>query len=157
MKAIFFDRDNTLIIDSHYMHDVKDLKFYPETFSVLGELKKRGYTFFIHSNQSGIGRGYFTEDQLTVFHDAMLAEFSKHDIEFKEVAYCPHAPVENCDCRKPKPKILIDLIEKYNIDKKSSYMIGDRESDYMCGINAGVNAIHIKDGTELPILLEKIP
>lgn len=156
MKAIFFDRDNTLIIDSHYMHDVNDLKFYPDTFEVLYELKKRGYQFFIISNQSGIGRGYFTEKQLEVFHKAMLDEFEKHHIEFVEVAYCPHHPNDNCDCRKPHPKILLELMERYNVDKSTAYMVGDRDSDYQCGINAGINAIKIKDGHELKRLLTEI-
>lgn len=156
MKAVFFDRDNTLIIDSHYMHDIKDLKFYPETFNVLQVLRDRGYEFFIISNQSGIGRGYFTEDQLQLFHAAMLAEFSKHGISFQKVAYCPHAPSENCDCRKPKPKILLELIKDYGVDPDHAFMVGDRDSDYQCGINAGIKSIKIKDGYDLPNLLENI-
>lgn len=156
-KAIFFDRDNTLIIDSHYMYKTEDLKFYPETFSTLKELKKRGYVFFIVSNQSGLGRDLFNLDQLNHFHAAMLEEFRKYEIEFLEVAFCPHHPKDNCDCRKPEPKIVLELIEKYKIDKKNSYFVGDRESDYQCGLNAGINSIKIKNGYELPELLDKIP
>ena len=155
-KAIFFDRDNTLIIDSHYMFKLEDLKFYPETFKVLGELKDRGYIFFIVSNQSGLGRGIFNREQLDAFHGAMLAEFKNQGIEFTEVAFCPHHPDDKCDCRKPKPKIPLELIEKYNVDKSKSYFVGDRESDYQCGLNAGLNSIKIRDGHELPILLNLI-
>lgn len=156
MKAVFFDRDNTLIIDSHYMHDVKDLKFYPETFSVLATLRDRGYKFFIISNQSGIGRGYFKQQQLDVFHHAMEQQFEQHNIFFEEIAYCPHAPIDQCDCRKPSPKILLELIQRYGVDKENAYMVGDRDTDYQCGINAGIKAIKIHDGFELPNLLDLI-
>lgn len=155
-KAIFFDRDNTLIIDSHYMYKPEDLKFYPETFSTLKELKNRGYAFFIVSNQSGLGRKLFTLDQLNHFHSVMLREFKNQDIEFLEVAFCPHHPKDGCDCRKPHPKIVLDLMEKYEISAENSFFVGDRDSDYQCGINAGLNSIKIKDGYELPNLLDQI-
>ena len=155
-KAIFFDRDNTLIIDSHYMYKLEDLKFYPETFSTLSKLKERGYVFFIVSNQSGLGRKLFTREQLDIFHAKMLEDFAEQGIEFIEVAFCPHHPDEKCDCRKPKPKIVLELIDKYDIDKTRSYFVGDRESDYKCGINAGLHSIKIKDGHELPTLLDLV-
>ena len=145
IKAIFFDRDNTLIFDKGYMYKIEDLKFFPKTFEVLRELKTRGYKFFIFSNQSGIGRGYFEEKDMHRFHAEMEKHFNAEGIEFVEYLFCPHPPVDNCDCRKPSPKILIEAIKKYNINPNLSYMVGDRQSDIDAGEGAGLTSILIKE------------
>ena len=147
-KAIFFDRDNTLIIDSNYMHKLEDLRFYDDTFSALKKIQNKGYLLFIVTNQSGIGRGYFTVQQMQQFNQLMLNKLSEQEIEIKDIVFCPHAPEDNCDCRKPSPKLINDLIEKYNIDKETSFMVGDKLSDAEAGSNAGIKGILIKKEDE---------
>jgi D-glycero-D-manno-heptose 1,7-bisphosphate phosphatase len=136
-KAIFFDRDGCLIIDKHYMHDPKELEYYPDTFSACKSLQDAGYQIFIVTNQSGIGRGMFTQEQMQSVHDQMIQDFKNNGIELKDIAFCPHTPDDNCSCRKPHPKMINDLSSKHQISKTSSYMIGDKISDAQCGENAG--------------------
>jgi D,D-heptose 1,7-bisphosphate phosphatase len=148
-KAIFFDRDDTLIIDTGYMYKLEDLKFFPETFSVLKELQAKGYLLFIVTNQSGIGRGYYTEEDMHKFNNNMLSVLSEQGISIKELVFCPHSPEQKCDCRKPSPKLLNQLCEKYNIDRANSYMIGDKESDVGAGQAAGMKTVKVENGVNL--------
>ena len=152
MKAVFFDRDDTLIQDSGYMHKKEDLRFFEDTISTLQALKQKGYEFFIVTNQSGIGRGYFTLEQMHSFNQFMLDEFKKYDVEIKEVVFCPHSPKDNCDCRKPSPKLINDLCKQYNIEKHLSYMIGDKDSDFQAGLKAGLKSYKIVPGSIKSIL-----
>ncbi len=151
-KAIFFDRDDTLIQDKGYMHDPTDLIFFPESISTLRELQEKGFLLFIVTNQSGIGRGYFQEADMHKFNQHMLAELKTAGIEIKDIVFCPHAPENNCECRKPSPKLINDLCEKYDIDKNLSYMVGDKESDIKAGENAGLTSIKITSGEIKKIL-----
>lgn len=146
MKAIFFDRDDTLVKDNSYMHKAEELSFFPATFSTLKELQKRGYQLFIVTNQSGIGRGYFQTEDMHKFNQAMLQELTKYGIKISDIAYCPHAPEDKCDCRKPSPKLINQLCEKYNIDKSKSFMVGDKKSDALAGENAGMTGVQLKPG-----------
>lgn len=143
-KAIFFDRDNTLIIDSNYMHKIEQLRFFDDTFSALEIIKQKNYLLFMVTNQSGIGRGYFTVEQMHEFNNHMLCEFEKNNIHFESIAYCPHAPEDNCLCRKPHPTLINELIEKYDIDKSSSFMVGDKICDAEAGMNAGIQGVLLK-------------
>jgi D-glycero-D-manno-heptose 1,7-bisphosphate phosphatase len=143
-KAIFFDRDNTLIIDSNYMHKIEQLRFFDDTFSALEIIKQKNYLLFMVTNQSGIGRGYFTVEQMHEFNNHMLCEFEKNNIHFESIAYCPHAPEDNCLCRKPHPTLINDLIKKYDIDTSSSFMVGDKICDAEAGKNAGIQGVLLK-------------
>lgn len=140
-KAIFFDRDNTLIIDSNYMHKIEDLSFYQDTFTALKNIQDKGHMLFIVTNQSGIGRGYFSEEQMHTFNNHMLSKLNEQGINIKEIVFCPHTPEDECDCRKPSPKLINELIDRYNIDKSKSYMLGDKLSDAEAGLNAGIKGV----------------
>ena len=146
MKAVFFDRDNTLIIDSGYMYQPEQLKFFDDTFSVLKRLQDLGFILFIVTNQSGIGRGYYTEDQMHVFNANMLKVLKENDIEIKDIVHCPHAPDDNCSCRKPSPELIDNLCQKYQIDKSKSYMVGDKDSDLESGENAKMKGLKLAPG-----------
>ena len=154
-KAIFFDRDDTLIKDSGYMYRPEDLKFFDDTFQVLKELQSKGYLLFIVTNQSGIGRGYFEEKDMHIFNDHMLTELKAHGINIKEIVFCPHAPEDQCDCRKPSPKLINQLCEKHNVDRALSWMIGDKSSDIEAGRNAGLKTFKVKTSS-LTNFLNKI-
>lgn len=153
-KAIFFDRDDTLIYDKGYMHNPSDLRIIPDSFKVLKELQTHGYLIFIITNQSGIGRGYFTEEQMHIFNDKMLKEFQAQGIIITEIAFCPHSPEQECLCRKPSTKLVDELCERYQINKSSSWMVGDKSSDIECGKKAKLNTYKVEKHHILGLLEE---
>jgi D-glycero-D-manno-heptose 1,7-bisphosphate phosphatase len=142
-KAIFFDRDGTLILDKHYQYESSQIEYFPDTFSALQKIQKLDFLIFIVTNQSGINRGIFTLLQMQEFHDKMIQDFQGHGIAIQEIAHCPHMPEENCLCRKPHPQLINQLCEKYNVNKAQSIMIGDKLIDAQCGINAGILGVTI--------------
>ena len=141
IKAIFFDRDGTLIHEKPgvYLSDPAKVRPYQSVPAALRMLKKAGYHFFIVSNQSGIGRGYFTEKEVNAVH-ARLQQLLRPAI-FEEIVFCPHAPNENCTCRKPQPKMGLQLIKKYHINPTQSFMIGDKKADVEFGKVLGFKTI----------------
>lgn len=141
IKAVFFDRDGTLIHEKPgvYLSDPNKVRPYQSVPAALQLLKKAGYRFFIVSNQSGIGRGYFTEKEVNAVH-ARLQKLLRPAV-FDEIVFCPHAPNEACACRKPQPKLGKQLIQKYHIDPKKSFMIGDKKADVEFGKALGFGTI----------------
>ena len=122
MKAFFFDRDGTLNIDdSGYINDPEDMHLITSASKALKHIKLLGYKIIIISNQSGIGRGYYTEQQFREFNDHLVNEFREQGIEISETFYCPHPPEEDCDCRKPSNKFMQTAAEKYHIDLEKSF------------------------------------
>lgn len=142
-KAIFLDRDGTLNKDLGYTYKIKDLKILPGVIEGLKKLSKLGYLFFIVTNQSGIARGFYKISDMKKFHVALLAELKSHNIIIKKTAYCPHRPEDNCPCRKPKNKLVEDLIKKYKINRKLSYFVGDKEEDVLTGKKSKLKTILI--------------
>jgi D-glycero-D-manno-heptose 1,7-bisphosphate phosphatase len=145
MKAVFLDRDGIINEDFGYVGKIEDFKFRDGIFEVLRNLEEKGYLLFIVTNQSGIGREYYTEED---FFDVMKyakSELKKENINLKDFAYCPHTPNDSCDCRKPNPGMILDLANKYNINLKESWMVGDKQSDVEAGKNAGVNTLLIRE------------
>ncbi len=138
--AILLDRDGTINVDYGYMHDPARLEFIPGVVDSLKRLSEMGYTLIIITNQSGIGRGYFTEEQYLEFNDALVATLKGEGIEIAATFMCPHAPGEECKCRKPYPFMVLEAIEQFGIDAERSYMFGDKESDVQCGEAAGVKS-----------------
>jgi D-glycero-D-manno-heptose 1,7-bisphosphate phosphatase len=125
------------------MHNPEDLQFYDDSFSALKIMKEKGFEFIIITNQSGVGRGIFSIGQMHQFNSAMIDEFKKNDIEFIDLKFCPHSPEDDCDCRKPSPKMIHECLAVYDIDTSLSYMIGDKTIDAKCGQAAGVNGVTI--------------
>ena len=142
IKAVFFDLDGTLIYDYGYLSDPARVRPYKCAREALLLLQKAGYHFFMVSNQSGIGRGYFPP---TAAHavNRRVCELLR-PAHFEAIAFCPHAPEENCTCRKPLPKLGLELIKKYHIDVAHSFMIGDKKSDIDFGRNIGCPSILVQ-------------
>jgi D,D-heptose 1,7-bisphosphate phosphatase len=142
-KALFLDRDGTLNKDKKFVYKIEELKILNGVIEGLKYAQSLGYIFIIITNQSGIGRGYYTEDQFKQFTQALIDILEKNGIFIRDLFYCPHKPSENCECRKPSPKFVLEASEKYNIDISKSYFIGDKDFDILCGKNAGCKTIRI--------------
>lgn len=142
-KAIFLDRDGTINVDFGYVYKTEDLKFLPGVIEALQIFQELGYLLIIITNQSGIGRGYFTLEDAGIFNQAMSQELKKHGITISNFFTCPHAPEEKCECRKPSPYLVTEAIKQYNIIPDESYMFGDKKSDVECGENSGVKSFLI--------------
>ena len=180
-KAIFLDRDGTLNIDHGYVHEIDQFQFIDGSIDTLKKLKEMGYLLVLVTNQSGIARGYFTEQQFLQLTEWMAWSLADRGVDLDGIYYCPHHPEgigefkENCDCRKPKPGMLLQAIKELNIDPTYSVMVGDKVDDIKAGISAGVKinvlvrtgkaitdegeslASHVLDSiTGLPALLRKI-
>lgn len=138
-KAIFLDRDGTVIHDKKYLADPRGVKLYAGAKDAFAIFTKLGFKIFIVSNQSGVGRGYFDETAVKAVNARAETLLKPYIIE--ETVYCPHAPEQPCNCRKPRPALGMALIKKYKIDPRASYMIGDKKSDVDFGRNLGMKSI----------------
>ena len=143
-KAVFIDRDGTITHDTGYVHKIEDFKLLPNAVKGLKLLKK--YRLFIVTNQSGIGKGFFTLKDFFDYNKRVLAELNKNNIKIQKIYYCPHAPEDNCSCRKPKTKFLKDAEKKFRIDLKKSFVIGDKKADVELGRNASCRAVLVLTG-----------
>ena len=144
--AIFLDRDGVINVDYGYVYKKENFEFIDGIFDFCYKAHKRGYLIFVITNQSGIGRGYFTEKQFLELSDWMINCFRNRGIKIAKVYYCPYhkdAKIkkfkkENSFFRKPNPGMINQAIKEYDIDPEKSILIGDKISDIISGIKAGV-------------------
>ena len=128
-KAVFLDRDGIINYDNSYVHKISDFEFVKGIFDLLIYLMKKDFKLFIVTNQSGISRGYYTLNDFKILNQWMLKQFENKSILISEVKYCPHNDDDNCLCRKPSPKLVNELVDKYAINREDSWFIGDKISD----------------------------
>lgn len=142
--AVFIDRDGTIMEDCDYCSHPKDVRIFPGVLEALSRLKSRGFKLIIITNQSGIGRGLFTVDQ----YRAVEAEFLRQigDGLIDAIYFCPDAPGQHSNCRKPAPGMIVQATRDHQIDLCRSFLIGDKEIDVECAHNAGVPAIRVQTG-----------
>jgi len=154
IKAAFLDRDGVINIDYGYVGSIDKFKFKEGIFKLLKFLEEREYKLFIVTNQSGIARGFYSKDDFHSLMDYMRNELKKRDIEIIDYEFCPHHPniTGECECRKPKPGMILDLAKKYNIDLKNSIMIGDSLSDIKAAKNAGIKKTYLVKNTLFDII-----
>ena len=152
-KVIFLDRDGTINVEKSYLHKWEDFEFEKNAIEGLKELKNLGYEFIVVTNQSGIGRGYYTEEDLVTLNNQMTEKLKEFGIEILECFYCPHHPEKgigkykvDCNCRKSNPGMLLEGIKKYNVDIDNSFMIGDKKGDLEAGKKAGLKSILVLTG-----------
>jgi len=143
-KAIFFDRDGTLVDDPGYVHKIEDFKLLPKTIEALKNLKD--FKFFIITNQSGIGRGYYTINDFEKFNKHLIKVLKEDNINIEETFVCPHHPDEVCDCRKPNIKFIKEAEKRFDLDLKKSWVIGDHPHDIELGKNAGCKTVYVLTG-----------
>lgn len=144
-KAIILDRDGTLIEDKNYAYKIEDLVLLPGVIDGLKILQEE-FIFFIVTNQSGIGRGYYTEEYFHKFNNHLIQILKSENIEILKTYFCPHLREDNCDCRKPKTKFIEEIINDFDVNIKESWMFGDHPSDMQFGINSGCRTVFLTTG-----------
>ena len=144
-KAIFLDRDGTINVDFGYVYKPQELELLPGVAEALRIFQELGYLLIVITNQSGIGRGYFTPEDAELFNRALAQELEKHGVILNDFYTCPHAPEEHCECRKPSPFMVMEAMKKYDIDPSQSYMFGDKKSDTECGERSGVKSFRVTE------------
>lgn len=142
--AIFLDRDGIIIEEKHFLIDASQIEFVPGAIEALRAID--GYLKIVISNQSGVARGFFTEDDVEKFQDKLAGIMRENGIKVDSWRFCPHGPDDNCMCRKPKPGMILDEAQKYNIDLTRSWMIGDKRSDIAAGKAVGLKTILVMTG-----------
>jgi D-glycero-D-manno-heptose 1,7-bisphosphate phosphatase len=151
-RAVFLDRDGTIIEERNYLRRVEDVVIFPGAAAALGRLHRAGFKLFIVSNQSGVGRGYFSLADVEKVNDYILRELERGGVRFEKVYIAPEAPDAPSRGRKPSPQFLLDARDEFGVDLAQSYMIGDKQIDLECGWNAGVKQcllVRTGYGTEL--------
>ncbi|MEA2034136.1 MAG: HAD family hydrolase [Euryarchaeota archaeon] len=141
--AVFLDRDGTINFDSGYVSSPADLKIFPAALRGLKLLSEKGFSLFIVTNQSGLARGYFSENDLDDIHRRLLGDLKREGITIDEIAVCPHHPDEGCNCRKPSPLLVRRLANRHGLDLRRSFFVGDKLTDIRTGINAGCRTVLI--------------
>ena len=150
IKTIFLDRDGVINKELNYLYKVEDFEFINGVFKICQYLNKLGYEIIVITNQSGISRGYYNEIDFEILSNWMVAEFKKNDVKILDIFHCPHLPDSNCECRKPKPGMLLAAKDKHNIDMQNSWLIGDKEDDIIAAINSDItNTILVKSGHKI--------
>jgi len=139
-KAVFVDRDGTIARDVPYCSSPEDFELLPGVVEGIRLLNEHGFKFVVITNQSGIARGYFTEEMLAMIHDKMRGDLAKYNAHLDAIYYCPHHPDDNCDCRKPQPKMVFQAASDLGVDLKQSYVIGDSDADVEMARRAGCRA-----------------
>ncbi len=146
-KALFLDRDGVINIEKDYLYKIEDFEFIAGIIELCKYYQDNGYKIFVVTNQSGIVRNYYTEEDFSKLSDWMVKEFKKNCIDIVKVYHCPHHPniSGECSCRKPHAGMLLEAQNEFNIDLKNSIIIGDKERDIEAGLNAGLKETYLFD------------
>lgn len=151
-RAVFLDRDGTINVEKDYLYLPEQLEFIEGSVEAIRRLKRAGYLVVVVSNQSGVARGYFTEEDVERLHHYSAEQLARQGVEVDAWLYCPHHPqgkgsyALSCRCRKPMPGMLLDAARRFDIDLAASVMIGDKLIDVQAGHAAGCRAILVRTG-----------
>lgn len=145
-KALFLDRDGVINVDYGHVYKIEEFDLYDEIFNICRKYQSLGYLIIVISNQAGIAKGYYTNEDLIKIDKYMKDVFEKNGIRITDSFYCPHKDEDNCNCRKPKPGLILMAKEKYDIDLEESILIGDKMSDLRAGYVSGIKNLFFKKG-----------
>ncbi len=155
-KAVFFDRDGVLNVDVDYLYRIEDLVWVDGAREALAHLCKLGYKIFVVTNQSGVARGYYTIEDMNKLHAHMASELEKYGTKIEKFYYCPHHKegkvaeyAIECDCRKPKPGMIIQALAENDLDKEACFLIGDSKRDVEAAEAADIKGYLFKNGNLL--------
>jgi D-glycero-D-manno-heptose 1,7-bisphosphate phosphatase len=139
-KALFLDRDGTINLEKGYVFRVEDFEFRPQIFDLIKNYQQKDFLIIVVTNQSGIARGFYTESEFHALSDWMVARFNEAGIKIEKIYHCPHHPdfTGECQCRKPKPGMILQAIEEFNMDPAECVLVGDKKSDVLAGKKAGI-------------------
>ncbi|HEX4133283.1 MAG TPA: HAD-IIIA family hydrolase [Bryobacteraceae bacterium] len=144
-RALFLDRDGTVIEECGYLNDPQCVRLLPGAATALAALASEGWKLFVVSNQSGVGRGMIAPAQMDSVQRRFLELMQADGIPITESYLCVHAPEDHCQCRKPLPYFLVRAAAEHDLDLRASWMIGDREGDILCGKNAWCSTIWLRN------------
>ena len=146
-KALFLDRDGVINIEKNYLYKKDDFEFIDGIFELCKHYQELGYLIFVVTNQSGIARQYYSEEDFLKLTEWMNAAFKEKGIEIQKVYFCPHHPdiSGECNCRKPKPGMILDAAKEFDIDLSHSLLVGDKERDIEAALNAGIATSYLFD------------
>ena len=143
-RAVFIDRDGTMAKDVSYCSCPEDFELLPNTGKAIRLLNEHGFKVIVITNQSGIARGYFTEEMLAKVHEKMKDELAKEGAWVDAIYHCPHHPDDNCQCRKPKPKLALQAAKDHDIELKDALVVGDLQMDIDLGKAIGCRTILVR-------------
>ena len=156
-KAIFLDRDGILNKNRNdYVKNIDELEIHPSIGNFVKKLDENGFLIFVVTNQSAINRGLTTHENVEKIHSKIQSFLNQFGTKINRFYYCPHTPSENCNCRKPKPGLLIKSIKDFSINPSSSWMIGDMDTDVAAGNSVGCKTIKIQENFDLEQALKLI-
>ena len=154
VPAVFFDRDGTLNVDIHYLHRPENFIWTPDAPTAIRHLNERGILSIVVTNQSGVARGYYPEEDVCRLHDWMNEELKKEGAHLDALFYCPHHTegkipeyTKACNCRKPATGMIDAACAKYHIDRMRAVLIGDSESDMECAKRARLRGVRYEGGS----------
>jgi D-glycero-D-manno-heptose 1,7-bisphosphate phosphatase len=162
--AAFLDRDGVLNRDHGFVHRPDQFEWMPGAIDAVKFLNRRGYLVFVITNQSGIARGYYTPQAVETLHAWMNDELKRHGAHIDDFAYCPHHPEGTvaefriaCACRKPKAGMLLDISQRWPVDRTLSFVVGDRDIDLEAARAAGIYGHLFRDGNLLDFVRGIVP
>ena len=146
MKTILLDRDGTVIVDppDERVDKIEKIKLFPDTIEALRYLSEHDFAIVFVTNQAGVAEGRIDEAEFEAIHDKVKELLAPSGVTILQTYVCPHRPDDNCDCRKPKPKLVLQAMHEFSLDPKTTYFVGDRQSDIMAGVNAGTKTVLVK-------------
>lgn len=152
-RAVFIDRDGTISEEVGYVNHPSRFRLLPGSAGAVRLLNENGWLAILVTNQAGVARGYFAEEMIEQVHDRLNADLEREGARLDAIYYCPHHPTvgeapyrSDCDCRKPKPGLILRAVSEFDIDLAQSWMIGDRFGDVQLAQNAGVNSAFVMTG-----------
>ena len=156
-KAAFLDRDGVINEDTGYLHSIKDFKWIKGAIEALKILKKHNYLIIVITNQSGVGRGFYTEKQVNDLHSWINKQLLEHKVKIDDFFFSTELPTEKIENsrRKPSPLMINEAVKKYNLIKKECFMIGDKETDLLAAKNASIRGF-LFEGGDLSVKISKI-
>ena len=153
IPGVFLDRDGTISDEVGYINHIERLRIFPWAAEAVSKLNQTGWPVFVVTNQSGVARGYYSEELIHQVHRKISAALARRDARIDEYYYCPHHPSGqvaaykiDCQCRKPSTGMVIEAARKYRLDLASSYVVGDSYRDMQLGFNAGTRTILVMTG-----------